>query len=114
MASDSFSSLLAGAEMDVPQFFRRAWAVWGANVRTWSATPGVAAHKDPALDRRRNAHDCLLEVLLMARCAGIVCTLSNVSVAAVFLAPEGYRHYLFCRSEHVSHEELSDSELAMY
>ena len=65
-----------------------------------SATPGVAAHKDPLVDRRRNATDCLIEVLMMARCAGIVCTLSNVSVAACFFAPQGFRHFLFqSRSE---------------
>ena len=47
--------------------------------------------------------------------AGIVCTLSNVSVAAVFLAPHGYRHYLFCHEgAHVAHEEPSDSDLCMF
>jgi hypothetical protein len=51
------------------------------------------------LDRRRNAHDCLVECLLMARCAALVSTLSNVSVAAVFFAPSGFRHFLFDASE---------------
>jgi hypothetical protein len=80
-----------------------------------SSTPGMAAHKDPDLERWRNAEDCLVEVLMMAKCAGIVCTLSNVSVAAVFLAPHGYRHYLFCHEgAHVEHEEPSDSDLCMF
>ena len=80
-----------------------------------SATPGMAAHKDPNLERWRNAEDCLVEVLMMAKCAGIVCTLSNVSVAAVFFAPRGYRHYLFCHeSAHVEHDEPSDADLCMF
>jgi hypothetical protein len=47
---------------------------------------GLPAHKDPELDRRRNAEDCLVEVLLMARCDALLCTWSNVSVAVRFWA----------------------------
>ena len=74
-----------------------------------SSTPGTAAHQDPSLDRCRNARDCLVEVLVMAKCRALVSTFSNVSVAAVFFAhaeagagashsPEGreaFRHFLF-------------------
>jgi hypothetical protein len=80
---------------------------------TLSSTPGAAAHKDPSIDRHANAQDCLVEVLMMAACRGIVCTLSNVSTAAVFFSSPGYRHYLFTQSAHASWEELDDSELSM-
>ena len=61
-----------------------------------SAESHTPAHKDAALDRRRNARDCLVEVLVMARCRGLISTLSNVSCAAVFFAPTAaYRHFLF-------------------
>ena len=56
-----------------------------------------ASHKDHRLDRRQNAEDCLVEVLLMARCAALLSTWSNVSVAAVYFAPADapYPHYMF-------------------
>ena len=53
------------------------------------------SHKDSRLDRRRNAEDCLLEVLLMARCYALLSTWSNVSVAAVYFSPPGYRFFMF-------------------
>ena len=75
-----------------------------------SMAPGVASHQDASLDRRRNAQDCLVECLIMARCAGLVSTMSNVSVAAVLFAPEGFRHSLF--DVHASAEPTED-ELSM-
>ena len=93
-------------------------AASGLCVASWEATlsqtPGAAAHKDASIDRHRNAQDCLIEVLLMARMRGLVCTLSNVSTAAIFFARPGYRHYLFTQSSHAAHDELSDSELSMF
>ena len=46
-------------------------------------------------DRRRNAEDCLVETLVMSRCDALLSTWSNVSVAAVYFSPPGYRHYMF-------------------
>lgn len=53
------------------------------------------AHKDETLDRRRNAEDVLVEVLLMSRCGALLSTYSNVSVAAVYFSKPGYRHFMF-------------------
>jgi hypothetical protein len=76
-----------------------------------SKQPGVGAHQDPSIDRRQNAQDCLVECLIMARCAGLVSTLSNVSVAAVFFARDGYCHFLF---DATVEPEQDAEELAMY
>lgn len=73
-----------------------------------SAAPGVGSHQDPKLDRRRNAQDCVVESLIMARCAGLISTLSNVSVATVFFAKDdGYRHFLFDATAEPEPEEPS-------
>ena len=53
------------------------------------------SHKDEDLDRRRNAEDVLAEVLIMAECAALLSTYSNVSVGAVYFAPPGYRYFMF-------------------
>lgn len=60
-----------------------------------SSEPGTAAHQDASIDRRRNAQDCVVETLMMAQCAALLSTLSNVSVAAVLFSREGYDCALF-------------------
>ena len=35
----TFSSLLEGAELSPPELFQRAWAIWGANMRAFTADP---------------------------------------------------------------------------
>ena len=47
------------------------------------------SHKDEELDRRANAEDCLVEVLVMSKCDALLCSWSNVSVAVVYFAREG-------------------------
>ena len=70
----------------------------GLRVATFSALLSAddwPSHKDRCLDRRQNAEDCLVEVLLMSRCHALLSTWSNVSVATVYLSPPEYRHYMF-------------------
>ena len=38
----SFGALLDGAEMPMPELFARAWALWGANMRTYTDNPAAA------------------------------------------------------------------------
>eukprot|EP00747_Dinoflagellata_sp_TGD_P171810 gnl/TRDRNA2_/TRDRNA2_206749_c0_seq1.p1 gnl/TRDRNA2_/TRDRNA2_206749_c0~~gnl/TRDRNA2_/TRDRNA2_206749_c0_seq1.p1 ORF type:complete len:179 (+),score=19.59 gnl/TRDRNA2_/TRDRNA2_206749_c0_seq1:3-539(+) len=56
---------------------------------------GLPAHKDPGLDRIRNARDMLVECLLMAQCKAVLGSWSNISAATLWFAPDGYRHYMF-------------------
>lgn len=74
-------------------------SVGGVRVATHAAllsSRKKPSHKDSRLDRRLNAEDCLIETLLMGQhCMALLSTWSNVSVAAVYLSPPGYRHFLF-------------------
>ncbi|CAE8739730.1 unnamed protein product, partial [Polarella glacialis] len=56
---------------------------------------GGPSHKDEGLDRRQNAEDVLLEVLLMSGCGALLSTYSNVSVAAIYFAEPGFRFFMF-------------------
>lgn len=62
---------------------------------TLPASPDRPPHMDASLDARRNAQDCLVEVLVLSRCAALLSTWSHVSVAAVYFAPDGYPHMMF-------------------
>ena len=62
---------------------------------TLPASSELPPHMDAAIDARRNAEDCLVEVLVMSRCRGLLCTWSHVSVAAVYFSPPGYPFYMF-------------------
>ena len=53
------------------------------------------SHKDEELDRRANAEDCLVEVLVMSKCDALLCSWSNVSVAVVYFAREGFPWFMF-------------------
>ncbi|CAE7537191.1 unnamed protein product, partial [Symbiodinium sp. CCMP2456] len=56
---------------------------------------GLPSHKDEKLDRRQNAEDVLVEVLIMSRCAALLSTYSNVSVAAVYFSEPGFPFFMF-------------------
>jgi hypothetical protein len=60
-----------------------------------SSCATLPPHMDDAVDARRNAEDCLVEVLVLSRCAALLSTWSHVSVAAVYFAPDGFRHFMF-------------------
>jgi hypothetical protein len=60
-----------------------------------SSHAALPPHMDDAVDARRNAEDCLVEVLVLSRCAALLSTWSHVSVAAVYFAPDGFRHFMF-------------------
>ena len=62
---------------------------------TLPTSPDLAPHLDASIDARRNAEDCVIEVPLMARCAGLLCMWSHVSVAVVYMAREGYPWAMF-------------------
>ncbi|CAE7907950.1 unnamed protein product [Symbiodinium microadriaticum] len=56
---------------------------------------GLPSHKDEKLDRRQNAEDVLVEVLIMSRCAALLSTYSNVSVAAIYFSEPGFPFFMF-------------------
>ena len=63
-----------------------------ANLSSDSSLP---PHLDRTVDARRNAQDCLVEVLVMSRCAALLSTWSHVSAAVVYFAKNPLPFFMF-------------------
>ena len=60
------------------------------------ASSELPPHLDAQTDARRNAEDCVVECLVMSRCAGLLCTWSHVSVGAVYLSDQKFLSHSDC------------------